>query len=80
MIGRMFAGILVLSLFCIYRGDCQNAPASPDIPWHSAGERTVELDAERMYSAGFAIDSSVTYALPDLIALAEAHNPETRAA
>jgi outer membrane protein TolC len=33
-----------------------------------------------MRKPGFAVDSSATYTLADLVALAEAHNPETRAA
>jgi outer membrane protein TolC len=33
-----------------------------------------------MRKPGFAVDSSATYTLADLVALAEAHHPETRAA
>jgi hypothetical protein len=77
---RMSARILTLSLLCIGRGACQNAPDSPTLPWHSIGEQAVKRDAVRMRKPGFAVDSSTTYILADLVALAEAHNPETRAA
>ena len=77
---RTLATILVFSLSCTGRGACQSAPISPNLPWHSAGERSLERDAERMPKPKFAVDSSSTYTLADLIALAEAHNPETRAA
>lgn len=40
----------------------------------------MERDAERMRTPGFTADSSATYTLSDLIAFAEAHNPETRGA
>ena len=72
--------ILILSLFCMGRGACQNAPDSPALPWHSIGEQAVSHDAVRMRKPEFAVDSSATNTLADLVALAEAHNPETRAA
>lgn len=77
---RMAGTILMLSLVCTSRGVCQNAPISPNVPWHSAGELDVEHDAERMRKPEFVVDSSTTFSLADLIALAEAHNPETRVA
>jgi outer membrane protein TolC len=76
----MSAIILIFSLFCIGRGACQSAPDSPNLPWHSIGEQAVNRDAVRMRKRGFAVDLSATYTLADLVALAEAHNPETRAA
>jgi outer membrane protein TolC len=76
----MFATILILSLLCIDRGAFQNAPDSPNLSWHSIGEQAFNRDAVRMRKPGFALDSTATYTLADLVALAEAHNPETRAA
>jgi outer membrane protein TolC len=76
----MPAGILIFALFCIGRGAGQNVPDSPNVPWHSIGEQAVNRDAARMSKQGFGVDPSATYTLADLVALAEAHNPETRAA
>lgn len=47
---------------------------------HSAGGQAIERDAERMRKPEFTVDSSAPYTMADLIALAEAHNPGTRAA
>jgi len=58
----------------------QTAPASLDHPWHSAAEQTLQRDAAQMRPTEFAVDPSTTYTLAQLIDLAEAHNPETRAA
>jgi outer membrane protein len=56
----------------------QRAPASPDHPWHAPDEQKIGDEAKRVRYTGFAIDSSKTYSLPELIDLAESHNPETR--
>jgi outer membrane protein TolC len=77
---KMSARILIFSLFCIGQGACQSAPDSPNLPWHSIEEQAVDRDAARMLKPRFDVDSSATYPLADLVALAEAHNPETRAA
>src|SRR6201993_931015 len=56
----------------------QNAPVSIDRPWHSAAERSVEADLRNIPDSRFNIDSAKTYSLPELIDMAEAHNPATR--
>jgi outer membrane protein len=56
----------------------QNAPVSPDRPWHTSAEFNLE-DVENIQESGFQIDSSRTYSLAELIDLAETHNPATRA-
>ncbi len=58
----------------------QSAPASPDRPWHSTREQEVQSDAKNLDAYTFRIDSGKTYSLPELIDLAEAHNPQTRVA
>ena len=58
----------------------QIAPVSPDRPWHSIQERRIESDAKQVRESKFSVDPNVTYSLPELIDLAEAHNPETRVA
>lgn len=57
----------------------QSAPVSPDHPWHTSAEMTVEADARTIPDSRFAIDPARTYSLPELIDLAESHNPATRA-
>ena len=58
----------------------QSAPASPDRPWHAPAEQTIEADAKHLRDARFNIDPQKTYSLPELVDLAEAHNPQTRVA
>jgi outer membrane protein len=58
----------------------QSAPATADRPWNSPREQAIESYAEQFRGYPFAIDPSRTYSLPELIDLAEAHNPETRLA
>lgn len=75
-IPRVF--LLALLLF-LPQGWAQSAPDAPNRPWHAAGEQSIERDAERIRKPPAAVDPSMTYSLADLIDLAEAHNPETRA-
>jgi len=58
----------------------QNAPTSPDRPWHGQGEQGIEADAKSYGALRFRADPEKTYSLPELIDLAESHNPETRVA
>jgi outer membrane protein len=72
--------ILFFLLMVSGRAFAQRAPASPDHPWHAPDERKIGDEAKRVRYTGFAIDPSKTYSLPELIDLAESHNPETRLA
>ena len=56
----------------------QSAPVSPDHPWHTSAELKIEADARRIPDLRTNIDSTRTYALAELVDLAEAHNPATR--
>src|SRR5579872_6897928 len=56
----------------------QSAPVSSDRPWHSPAERNVEADLRDIPDSRFTIDSAKAYSLPELIDMAEAHNPVTR--
>lgn len=79
----MIAGLAAILLFLLMIPTCllaQSAPASPDRAWHSTDELRVEADAKSIRDAGFAPDAGKTYSLPELINLAESHNPETRLA
>jgi outer membrane protein len=58
----------------------QTVPASPERPWHGAAEFSMKEDIRRAGDPSFAVDQSKTYSLPELIDLAEAHNPATLAA
>src|ERR1700722_19479598 len=58
----------------------QRAPVSPDHPWHGNGEATIKADARTFSEAKLNFDPEKIYSLPELIDLAESHNPETRVA
>jgi outer membrane protein len=58
----------------------QRAPVSPDHPWHGLEEARIEVDARNLAEPGLNFDQEKTYSLPELIDLAESHNPETRVA
>src|SRR5467141_3013140 len=58
----------------------QTVPASPEHPWQGSAEFSMKEDTGRVGDSRFAVDQSKTYSLPELIDLAEAHNPATRAA
>jgi outer membrane protein TolC len=58
----------------------QNAPQSSNHPWHGPQERRIEADAKNLPESRFKVDPDKNYSLPELIDLAEAHNPETRVA
>jgi outer membrane protein len=58
----------------------QRAPVSPDHPWHGLGKARIEADARNFTEPGLSFDQEKTYSLPELIDLAESHNPETRVA
>ena len=58
----------------------QSAPASSDHPWHAPAEQKIEADAKHLRDARFNIDPQKTYSLPELVDLAEVHNPQTHVA
>jgi outer membrane protein len=58
----------------------QIAPASPDRPWHGVQEHQIQTDSKHFRESRFSFEADRTYSLPELIDLAEAHNPETRIA
>jgi outer membrane protein len=73
------AAPLLLVLLAL-RAPAQSAPVSPDHPWHAPAGQSLEQDAARSRTPEFAPDPSTTYALAELVDLAESHNPETRVA
>ena len=58
----------------------QSAAVSPDHPWHDVVEEKVASDARSLQDFRLNADAQKTYSLAELIDLAEAHNPATRAA
>src|SRR6266436_111519 len=74
------AAIVLVLLLPVSRALAQNAPASPDHPWHGLGEARIEADARNFTEPRLNFDQEKTYSLPELIDLAESHNPETRVA
>src|SRR6267154_3580960 len=74
----LLAATLLVVLRCANYALAQSAPESSDCPWHSPTERNIEADLRDIPDSGFTIDSDKTYSLPELIDMAEAHNPATR--
>ena len=72
--------ILLADLLLAGRTPAQSAPISPDHPWHGSAEFTMKKDTGTVGDSRFAVEESRTYSLSELIDLAEAHNPATRAA
>ena len=58
----------------------QTVPASPAHPWHGSAELNMQAYAKNVTDLRFTLDQSKTYSLAELIDLAQAHNPATRAA
>jgi outer membrane protein len=58
----------------------QTVPASPEHPWHGSAELKMQAYAKNVTDSRFTLDQSKTYSLAELIDLAQAHNPATRAA
>jgi outer membrane protein len=74
------AAIVFVLLQPVSRALTQNAPASPDRPWHGLGEARIEADLRNLTEPTLDFDPAKNYSLPELIDLAESHNPETRVA
>src|SRR5260370_12115499 len=72
--------IPLLNLLAVIPVFAQSPPLVPDRPWHSPDERQIVNDGKRLRQSPFPIESGKTYPLAELIDLAEAHNPRTRAA
>src|SRR5271166_3492832 len=72
------AGVISFLALSTVAVSAQRAPSSPDHPWHTSTEISVEADARNIPDSRFVIDSAKTYSLSELIDLAEAHTPATR--
>jgi len=76
MVRAMFLAFLV----CRAYAGSQEAPPSPDRPWHSAGEPGLQGEGRLLRPPEFPLDARTNYSLGELIDLAETHNPDTRVA
>ena len=76
----MARAMLMAFLVCRAYAGSQDAPPSPDRPWHSAGEAGLQDEGRFLAPPVFPLDSRTNYSLGELIDLAESHNPDTRAA
>ena len=56
----------------------QNAPSAPNHPWTSHYEQQIKDENKAYQSPAFTVDLNKSYSLPELIDLAEEHNPQTR--
>jgi outer membrane protein len=72
--------VLLADLLLSSSARAQTAPASPEHPWHGSAERNMQAYARNVTDSKFTVDQSQTYSLAELIDLAQAHNPATRAA
>jgi len=81
-IARVSAGAAIVLVFLTHasRVLAQNVPQSSNHPWHGPQERRIEADAKNFPESRFKVDPDKNYSLPELIDLAESHNPETRVA
>jgi outer membrane protein len=76
---RFLAIAPILIMVCNRDAAAQRAPISPTKPWLGMAGRP-SADLKKYAGNEFALSSEKTYTLPELIDLAEEHNPETRAA
>ena len=74
------AAVPLLLLLSVGHSSAQSAPGSPDRPWHAPAEQQIVTDSKHLGESRFRVDPEKTYSLPELIDLAEEHNPETRVA
>jgi outer membrane protein len=79
-LARVSAGAAIVLVFLTHasRVLAQNVPQSSNHPWHGPQERSIEADAKNFPESRFKVDPDKNYSLPELIDLAESHNPETR--
>lgn len=72
--------ILLGDLLLAGSAPAQSVPISPEHPWRGSAEFSMKEDIGRVGDSRFTVDQSKTYSLAELIDLAQAHNPATRAA
>ena len=79
MTGRLLKYAFFVSGFCwSYDLQAQNTPPSPNHAWHSPEEKSLDRQLFADIQPEWAIDNRKLYTLPELVDLAELHNPVTR--
>ena len=71
--------VIVIALISAV-ASAQNAPPSPDRPWHFPAEQQIRQEAKALPPSRLAIDPAKSYSLAELVDFAERNNPETRVA
>jgi len=74
---RLCLAVLTL-LIASPRVRAQQAPTTPAQPWTSSYEQQIKNENRAYQSPAFTVDPNRSYSLPELIDLAEQHNPQTR--
>lgn len=74
----MVRTLILVFLYCGGFVFSQEAPPSPNHPWHSASEPGPHSEGRFLRPPEFALNANTNYSLGQLIDLAESHNPETR--
>src|SRR5690242_12694521 len=72
--------ILLADLLLAGSAPAQSVPISPDHPWHGSAEFNMRVYTKSVADSRVSLYQLKTYSLSELIDLAEAHNPATRAA
>src|SRR5271165_585789 len=67
--------LVIAACACI---SAQTAPPTPARPWTSPYEQQIQTQNQSLPAPKFTVDPSKAYSLPELVDLAEQHNPETR--
>ena len=79
MNGRVLkSAFFLLGLFCVRELRAQSIPPSPNRAWHSREEKSLDQQLFADLQPKWNIDGNKLYTLPELIDLAELHNPITR--
>jgi outer membrane protein len=71
--------LLIVGLVGVRTLSAQKTPPASNQAWHSRSERDISKELAVEPQPSWSIDPSKLYTLPELIDLAEQHNPETRA-
>ena len=72
--------LLAVGVFCAREALARQIAPTPSLPWHSKEERDLSRQLVADGQPSWQIDSQKIYTLPELIDLAERHNPATGAA
>jgi outer membrane protein len=80
---KQFAGWFIALTIPVVHLGAQTAPSSPDRPWSPSDPRQAQTTRNSMNFPGRQqgrLEADIVYSLAELVAFAEAHNPQTRTA